>query len=150
MHEKKAQNLSLFFCGQDWNDGRALSALIDSLQPGHYPNHKELPVGDRDKHEHNCQDAIDRAYDCWEVPKLLDGSDMANPKVCVLLCRGLAQLQLSKVDQNSMMAYISYFRNLDPNTLAKSPPPKQPGDDAKDTKAYGSSCICSLYVLLVL
>lgn len=104
-------------------DGRALAALIDALQPGAYPNHRELPVGDRKKHDKNCEDGINRAFDYWEVPKLLDGDDLANPKV----------------DQNSVMTYISQFRNLDPSKLTRDlgPPPKQPGDDARNARAYG-------------
>ena len=106
---------------KDWNDGRRLAALVDALSGGHFPNHRELPVEERKQRNNNCQEGIDKAFDLWEVPKLLDGEDMANPKL----------------DQNSCMTYISYFRNLDPAKLDKGPPPKQPGDDAKNTRAYG-------------
>lgn len=106
---------------KDWNDGRLLAALIDALSGGHFPNHRELPTESRDQRNRNCQEGIDKGFDLWEVPKLLDGDDMANPKL----------------DQNSCMTYISYYRNLDPSKLAKGPPPKQPGDDAKNTRAYG-------------
>lgn len=106
---------------KDWNDGRALAALIDSLSGGHFPNHRELPVGDRQKHNRNCDEGIQKAFDFWEVPRLMDGEDMADPRL----------------DQNSCMTYISYFRNLDPSKLQKGPPPKQPGDDARNTRAYG-------------
>jgi filamin len=106
---------------KDWNDGRALAALVDSLSGGGFPNHRELPVNDRRQQGKNCQEGIDRSFNLFEVPKLLDGEDMANPKI----------------DQNSVMTYISYFRNLDPSKIARGPPPKQPGDDAKHTRAYG-------------
>lgn len=109
---------------KDWNDGRVLASLIDALQPGLYPDCLQLPVGDREKHSRNCQDAIDRAFDSFGVPKLLDGMDLSNPKC----------------DQNSVMTYVSYFRSLDPNKfkpIARGPPPKQPGDDARNTRAYG-------------
>jgi hypothetical protein len=121
----------------DWNDGHTLAALVDALSGGGFPNHRELPTGDRKAHNKNCQDGIvsgekkglenafncvqDRAFDLFEVPRLLDGDDMANPKI----------------DQNSMMTYISYFRNLDPSKLQRAPPPKLPGDDARNTRAFG-------------
>ena len=66
-------------------------------------------------HNKNCQDGIDRSFDLFEIPRLLDGEDMANPKI----------------DQNSMMTYISYFRQIDPSKVHRGPPPKQAGDDAK-------------------
>ena len=106
---------------KDWNDGKALAALVDALSGGGFPNHRELPTGDRKHHDRNCQKGIDLAFDLFEVPKLLDGDDLANPKI----------------DQNSVMTYISYFRNLDPSKIHRGPPPKQPGDDAKNSRAYG-------------
>jgi len=106
---------------KDWNDGKRLAALVDALSGGRFPNHAELPTEARQDRNRNCQEGIDKSFDMWEIPKLLDGEDMANPKL----------------DQNSMMTYISYFRNLDPDKLYKGPPPKQPGDDAKNTRAYG-------------
>ena len=106
---------------KDWNSGQPLAALVDALSGGHFPNHRELPTETRPQRDKNCQEGIDKSFDLWEVPKLLDGDDMANPKL----------------DQNSMMTYISYFRNLDPKKLDRGPPPKQPGDDAKNTRAYG-------------
>ncbi len=32
---------------KDWNDGRLLAALVDSISGGGFPNHRELPTGDR-------------------------------------------------------------------------------------------------------
>ena len=73
------------------------------MSGGRFPNHAELPTEARQDRNRNCQEGIDKSFDMWEIPKLLDGEDMANPKL----------------DQNSMMTYISYFRNLDPDKLYK-------------------------------
>lgn len=80
---------------KQWNDGKALNALIDALHPGLAPNHASLPGSDAER----CGAGIDLGHDTWGVPKLLDAEDLANPKV----------------DEHSVMAYISYYRDIDPS-----------------------------------
>jgi len=104
---------------KDWNDGVALSALQEALLAGMCPNWKELP---KDNGADNNQKGIDRGFDEWGVPKLLDGADMAHPKV----------------DEKSVMTYIAYYRDLDPSKLTKQ---KQPGDDAARSMAYGPGLV---------
>lgn len=72
----------------DWKDGRALSALTDSLKPGVIKGIKNLsnPVGD-------IQNAINVAEREYDIPPLVDAIDVA-----------------SEPDEHSMMTYISYFR----------------------------------------
>jgi len=101
---------------KDWNDGKALNALIEALEPGACPNHRDL--GD-DKVK-NCQDGIDRCHDIRGVPKLLDGKDLANPRV----------------NEKTVMPYIAAIR--DPSAFGgKRPDPKKAGEDAANSYAYG-------------
>jgi glutaredoxin-related protein len=106
---------------KDWNDGRALNALIDALGPGLAPGHKGLNPANAEK---NTQSGIDLANDTWGVPKVIDGSDLANPKV----------------DEQAVMTYISYFRDIDPSKRLK----KQPGADAAKCSAYGPGLVESI------
>jgi hypothetical protein len=53
------------------------------------------------------------ANNTWGVPAIIDGSDMANPKV----------------DEQSVMTYIAYFREIDPSKRIKTTP------DALDSSA---------------
>ena len=76
----------------DWNDGRAIVALTNSLEPGVYPNHLDLnPNNALD----NAKLGTDLAEKHFEIPKVLAPEDMVNPDV----------------DELSVMTYISYFRD---------------------------------------
>jgi len=79
---------------KDWNDGRALCALVDAIAPGSYPNHRSL---DPSKGRDNCDSGIDSAYNHLAIPKILDGEALSNPRV----------------DEQSVVTYISYFRNAE-------------------------------------
>eukprot|EP01108_Squamamoeba_japonica_P001332 TRINITY_DN1550_c0_g1_i3.p2 TRINITY_DN1550_c0_g1~~TRINITY_DN1550_c0_g1_i3.p2 ORF type:complete len:433 (-),score=262.90 TRINITY_DN1550_c0_g1_i3:38-1336(-) len=100
---------------KDWNDGRALNALCDALGPGLAPGHKSLNPADGAK---NNQAGIDLAAATWGVPAVIDGSDMAHPRV----------------DEQSVMTYISYFRDIDPSKRVA-------GADAARCHAYGPGLI---------
>jgi len=103
---------------KDWNDGRALNALCDALGPGLAPGHKGLNPANGDK---NNQAGIDLAFNTWAIPKVVDGSDLANPRV----------------DEQAVMTYISYFRDIDPSKRVK-------GADASRCTAYGPGLIESI------
>jgi len=81
---------------KDWNDGRAINALVNAMQPGLCPGHNSL---DQKNAEKNCGQGIDTAYDKLGVEKLILGDEMANPKV----------------DEMAMMTYISQFRDIAPH-----------------------------------
>eukprot|EP01113_Clastostelium_recurvatum_P018917 TRINITY_DN222_c0_g1_i3.p1 TRINITY_DN222_c0_g1~~TRINITY_DN222_c0_g1_i3.p1 ORF type:complete len:958 (+),score=357.35 TRINITY_DN222_c0_g1_i3:135-3008(+) len=72
-----------------WLDGRALSALTDSLEPGVLPfeSISRDPFASTDR-------AMDVAQDSFDIPKIMDPSDM-----------------VSIPDELSVMTYISYFRD---------------------------------------
>jgi len=80
--------------GTNWNDGKALCALVNALEPGLCPDHKEKNAADKVK---NCQEGMDKALQDMGIPQLLDAKDLANPKV----------------DEQSVMTYISYFRDYE-------------------------------------
>lgn len=71
-----------------WSDGRALSALVDSLSPG-VINIKNLSTPLK-----NCDNAIAVASKEFDIPLIIDGSDIVNTP-----------------DEHSMMTYVSFFRD---------------------------------------
>ena len=74
----------------DWNDGRALGALVDALAPGLCPEWASWNPKDALK---NATTAMKLADDWLDVPQLIKPEDMANPKV----------------DDLSMMTYLSQY-----------------------------------------
>ena len=97
---------------QDWNDGRAICALVDALRPGLIPDHKAMNPANG---EGNATKGIDTAYDKLGVAKLILPNEMANPKV----------------DEQAMMTYISQFRDL----------PLHEEDPAEKCSAYGPGLV---------
>lgn len=76
----------------DWNDGKAICALADSLKPGICPNHRQLDPASPLYNANLGTDVAERELD---IPKVLDPQDMINPSV----------------DELSVMTYISYYRD---------------------------------------
>jgi len=81
---------------KDWNDGRAICALVDALEPGLCPNHRGLNPANSLQ---NAGQGIDMGFNNLGVPKIIEANEMVNPKV----------------DEQAMMTYISYFRDYDQN-----------------------------------
>jgi len=71
-----------------WSDGRALSALVDSLSPG------VIDIKNLSTPLRNCDNAIAVASKEFDIPLIIDGSDIVNTP-----------------DEHSMMTYISFFRD---------------------------------------
>jgi len=76
----------------NWNDGKAICALANSLMPGILPNHREL---DPNQALRNAELGEEVAETKLGIPKVLDPLDMINPNV----------------DELSVMTYISYYRD---------------------------------------
>jgi len=95
----------------DWNDGRAICALVDALRPGLCPNHRSLDPADRLA---NATRGIDLAEQRMGVDKLILPEEMVHPKV----------------DKLAMMTYIAQFRNLPEKT-----------NDASRCHAYGPGLV---------
>lgn len=74
----------------DWNDGVALCALVDRIQPGLCPHYATL---DGSNQEANCQLGMKLAEEKLGIPKLLEPGDLCHPNV----------------DEISVMTYLSYF-----------------------------------------
>ncbi|XP_076311299.1 filamin-B-like isoform X3 [Tachypleus tridentatus] len=75
---------------RDWNNGIALSALIDYCEPGLISNWKSLNPEEREK---NCSNAMQIAKKVFNIPILLNPEDIASPNL----------------DELSGMTYLSYF-----------------------------------------
>ena len=80
----------------DWNDGKALCALGNALQPGTCPEHRSLDESDA---LNNAQKGLDNGLENFEIPKIIDANDLINPHI----------------DELSVMTYISYYRDWEVN-----------------------------------
>lgn len=76
----------------DWNDGKALGALVDAIAPGLCPEWVSWKPEDALK---NATDAMKLADDWLGLPQLVTPQDVTNPKV----------------DDLSMMTYLSQYPN---------------------------------------
>ncbi|XP_077987433.1 filamin-A-like [Glandiceps talaboti] len=74
----------------DWNDGVALSALLDYCQPGLFPNWRTL---DRSNKLENCSEAMKTAKEKFDIPLVLSPEDMSS----------------DIMDELSGMTYLSYY-----------------------------------------
>jgi filamin len=79
---------------KDWNDGRALCALNNALQPGLCPGHRGLNPANNLQNAHQ---GIDLAFNNLGIPKILEANELVNPKV----------------DEHAVMTYISFFRDFE-------------------------------------
>mmetsp|Transcript_17569 Transcript_17569/g.24381 ORF Transcript_17569/g.24381 Transcript_17569/m.24381 type:complete len:756 (-) Transcript_17569:39-2306(-) len=84
----------------DWNNGKAICALSNSLMPGICPDHWGLNPNNALE---NATRGTDIAEKDLEIPKVLAPEDMINPLV----------------DELSVMTYISYFRDWEAKQLKK-------------------------------
>ncbi len=98
----------------DWNDGRAIGALVDNVAPGLCPDWEDW---DPNKPLQNATEAMDLADKWLDVPKLLAPEEMTNPNV----------------DEQSMLTYLSQF----PNAKLKPGAPLRKKTNAGKVRAYG-------------
>uniref|UniRef100_A0A183CWG4 Calponin-homology (CH) domain-containing protein n=1 Tax=Gongylonema pulchrum TaxID=637853 RepID=A0A183CWG4_9BILA len=75
---------------KNWNDGRALNALLDYCEPGLCPNWKDLDPANSEQH---CEAAIRLAEEHFKIPGILSACDMSSPDL----------------DELSCITYLSYF-----------------------------------------
>lgn len=87
-----------------------MNALVNAIQPGSAADHNSL---DPNNKKDNNQRGIDLADRLLDIPPIIEASDLANPRV----------------DEQSVMAYISYFRNAEPK--------KDTVPDAHKCRGYG-------------
>lgn len=99
---------------KDWNDGRAVCALVNALKPGSIPGHREMDPNDK---YNNAEKGINDAFKLLGVDPLVHAEEMNHPKV----------------DKMAMMTYLAQFRNIKPEDL-KAP-------DASRCQAYGPGLV---------
>ncbi|KAK7101856.1 filamin-A-like isoform X2 [Littorina saxatilis] len=98
----------------DWNDGRAIGALVDAVGPGLCPDWEDWNPKNG---KNNAKEAMDAAEKWLDVPQLIKPDEMTNPKV----------------DDLSMMTYLSQF----PNAKLKPGAPTRPRVNPARVRAYG-------------
>jgi len=76
-----------------------LNALVDAIQPGLAPDHNSLDPAQKTA---NLERGLELASTNFAIPRVIDANDLANPRV----------------DEQSVMTYISYFRNAEPKKLS--------------------------------
>lgn len=94
----------------DWNDGRAIGALVDSCAPGLYPDYNN-------PHATMARDAMNLAEQWLGVPQLIQPEEMTNPNV----------------DELSMMTYLSQY----PQAKIKPGAPLRPQTNPARVRVYG-------------
>lgn len=87
----------------DWNDGKAVGALVDSVAPGLCP---DWPMWNPKDALQNATEAMGLAEDWLNVPQLIKPEEMVNPNI----------------DEQSMMTYLSQY----PSAKLKQGAPLRP------------------------
>ncbi|XP_058791414.1 filamin-A isoform X2 [Phymastichus coffea] len=98
----------------DWNDGRAVGALVDAIAPGLCPDWQSWDPKDAAQ---NAAEAMGLADDWLNIPQLIKPEEMVNPNI----------------DEMSMMTYLSQF----PNAKLKPGAPIRPRTNPNSVRAYG-------------
>ncbi|XP_035726882.1 filamin-A-like isoform X4 [Vespa mandarinia] len=117
--QSKVPNLPITNFTSDWNDGRAVGALVDAVAPGLCPDWQDWNPKDAVQ---NASEAMGLADDWLNIPQLIKPEEMVNPNI----------------DEMSMMTYLSQYPNaklkqgapLRPRTNPNSIPPPR-------VRAYG-------------
>ncbi|XP_059165585.1 filamin-A-like isoform X3 [Physella acuta] len=112
--QSKCPDLPINNFTTDWNDGKAIGALVDAVGPGLCPDWEDW---DPKKNKANAKEAMDAAEKWLDVPQLIRPEEMTNPKV----------------DDLSMMTYLSQF----PNAKLKPGAPVRPRLNPSRVRAYG-------------
>ncbi|XP_066255182.1 filamin-A isoform X4 [Euwallacea similis] len=98
----------------DWNDGKRLGALVDSVAPGLCP---DWPDWDPKDSIQNASEAMGLADDWLNIPQLIRPEEIVNPNI----------------DEQSMMTYLSQY----PNAKLKTGAPLRPRTSPTKVRVYG-------------
>ncbi|XP_076363643.1 filamin-A-like isoform X1 [Tachypleus tridentatus] len=112
--KNKIPGFSLNNFTSDWNDGRALGALVDAMGPGLCPDWSDWNPKDALK---NVSGTMTLATDWLNVPQLIKPEDVVD----------------SNVDELSMMTYLSQF----PKATLKPNAPLHPSVNSNRVRCYG-------------
>ncbi|XP_054724113.1 filamin-A-like [Uloborus diversus] len=112
--QNKLPDLPINNFNSDWNDGRAVAALVDALAPGLCPDWVNMKPENALK---NAKEAMDLADNWLGVPQLIKPEEMVNPNV----------------DDLSMMTYLSQY----PKAELKPGAPLRPKTNPNRVRCYG-------------
>ncbi|XP_054866408.1 filamin-B isoform X1 [Amphiprion ocellaris] len=112
--QHKVPDLPITNFSQDWSNGRALGALVDSCAPGLCP---DWETWDPVKPVENATEAMQLADDWLGIPQVIAPEEIINPQV----------------DEQSVMTYLSQF----PKAKLKPGAPLKPKLNPKKARAYG-------------
>ncbi|XP_067205883.1 filamin-A isoform X3 [Linepithema humile] len=117
--QSKVPDLPITNFTSDWNDGRAVGALVDAVAPGLCPDWQDWNPKDAIQ---NASEAMGLADDWLNIPQLIKPEEMVNPNI----------------DEMSMMTYLSQY----PNAKLKSGAPLRPRTNPNSippprVRAYG-------------
>ncbi|XP_043934724.1 filamin-B isoform X2 [Protopterus annectens] len=112
--QNKIPDLPITNFSQDWKDGKALGALVDSCAPGLCP---DWETWDSHKPVDNAREAMQQADDWLGVPQVIAPEEIIHPNV----------------DEHSVMTYLSQF----PKAKLKPGAPLKPKLNPKKARAYG-------------
>ncbi|XP_039626735.1 filamin-B isoform X2 [Polypterus senegalus] len=112
--QNKIPYLPITNFSNDWQDGRALGALVDSCAPGLCPDWEDWDAG---KPVDNAREAMEQADKWLGVPQVIAPEEIIDPNV----------------DEHSVMTYLSQF----PKAKLKPGAPLKPRLNPKKARAYG-------------
>ncbi|GIY01877.1 filamin-A [Caerostris darwini] len=112
--QNKLPDLPINNFNSDWNDGRAIAALVDALAPGLCPDWCDMKP---ENALQNAKEAMDLADNWLGVPQLVKPEEMVNPNV----------------DDLSMMTYLSQY----PKAELKPGAPLRPRTNPNRVRCYG-------------
>uniref|UniRef100_A0A336M1N1 CSON010354 protein n=1 Tax=Culicoides sonorensis TaxID=179676 RepID=A0A336M1N1_CULSO len=112
--QNKVPDLPIGNFTNDWNDGKAVGALVDAVAPGLCP---DWPSWNPKDALQNATEAMGLADDWLNVRQLLKPEDLVNPAI----------------DEQSMMTYLSQY----PNAKLKPGAPVRPRANPNRVRAYG-------------
>uniref|UniRef100_A0A8D1C2U3 Filamin B n=1 Tax=Sus scrofa TaxID=9823 RepID=A0A8D1C2U3_PIG len=112
--QNKIPYLPITNFNQNWQDGKALGALVDSCAPGLCPDWESW---DPRKPVDNAREAMQQADDWLGVPQVITPEEIIHPDV----------------DEHSVMTYLSQF----PKAKLKPGAPLKPKLNPKKARAYG-------------
>ncbi|XP_053530109.1 filamin-B isoform X2 [Ictalurus punctatus] len=112
--QNKVPDLPISNFSDNWRDGRALGALVDSCAPGLCP---DWETWDPVKPVENATEAMQLADDWLGIPQVIAPEEIIDPSV----------------DEQSVMTYLSQF----PKAKLKPGAPLKPKLNPKKARAYG-------------
>ncbi|XP_062843022.1 filamin-B isoform X2 [Trichomycterus rosablanca] len=112
--QNKVPDLPINNFSQDWRNGKALGALVDSCAPGLCP---DWETWDPVKPVENATEAMQLADDWLGIPQVIAPEEIIDPSV----------------DEQSIMTYLSQF----PKAKLKPGAPLKPKLNPKKARAYG-------------